>query len=166
MSTFIWRVSSAVLPVSGDTEQCVRKGFGDKSEVNRWTMVGYAARLNWETRTPRFLKESTGHHPTTQPACIENCIIRQLEESVLCKWTRRSSSCSPGGHSIPRCLDRTTVCHTADNHKNLWKYALKLTLTEESFFTLILPQRWCLYEVNIYVYMKMIVLRQSDSVDH
>ena len=64
MSTFIWRVSSAVLPVSGDTEQCVRKGFGDKSEVNRWTMVGYAARLNRETRTPRFLKESTGHHPT------------------------------------------------------------------------------------------------------
>ena len=29
-----------------DREQCVRDVSSDKSEVNRWTMAGYAAQLN------------------------------------------------------------------------------------------------------------------------
>ena len=59
------KISPAVRPVSGGhREQRVREVSCDKSEVNRWTMVGYAARLNSVTQTLRFLKESTGHHPT------------------------------------------------------------------------------------------------------
>ena len=128
MSTFIWRVSSEC-PGTQSSVSAKVSATKAKSIGGQWSAM---PRDSTERRGRLVFWKS--QPVTTQPACIENCIIRQLEESVLRKWTRRSSSCSPGGHSIPRCLDRTTVCHTADNHKNLWKYALKLTLTEESFF--------------------------------
>ena len=43
-----------------EREHCVREVSNDKSEVNRRTMVDYAVQLTLETRTLRFVKESTG----------------------------------------------------------------------------------------------------------
>ena len=163
MSTFIWRVSSAVLPVSGDTEQCVRKGFGDKSEVNRWTMVGYAARLNWETRTPRFLKESTGHHPTGLYWKLYNKAVGRKCAPQVDKEVQQLLSRGAFNTSVPwphHCLSQ---CRQS---QKLMKICAKVNIDRGKFFlTLILPQCWFLYEVCIYVYMKLTVLRQSDSVD-
>ena len=65
---------------TGDRAQCVREVCSHKSEVNRWTMVGYAAQLNSASFSQRVNR--------SPPPCIENCIMWHLKESVLHHWTR------------------------------------------------------------------------------
>ena len=51
------------------------------------SIVGQWPAMPRNSTERRFLKESTGHHPTTP--CIENCIIWHLgTESVVHHWTR------------------------------------------------------------------------------